>query len=48
MERRYLFLIIGVAIFLNTGMWNFGKVGEIDYMIDLYTLNTEEYGKLKD
>ena len=48
MERRYLFLIIGAAIFLNIEMWNFGKVEEIDCMIVLYILSTEEYGKLKD
>ena len=48
MEKRSLCLIIGVAIFLNIEILNFGKVEEIDCMIDLYTLSTEESGKLKD
>ena len=47
MEKKSLCLIIGEDIDLNIKKLNFGKVEEIECMIDLFILDMELHGKLK-
>jgi len=46
-EKKFQCLNLGEDIVLNIRKLNFGKVEEIECMIDLFILDTEQRGKLK-